>query len=192
MTAKFFLLYLFDENPVVIKPTISRETCVIYTRGKNSRIRAIQNLLKTSVGNEDENHEVIFLLSQISGDSINDTTIKIPASILVYQKDAVGRKLSEFGEIIINPMGKEQQVIFLEAINRDLQPSFAKDCLMKKFDNFSFEYVAGDIIIVNYDAYWKYYKNIKKRPYRSISTFAWSLFFLPLKDHQLILIFINP
>lgn len=34
LVAKFFLFYLFDENPVVIKPTINRETCVICTRGK--------------------------------------------------------------------------------------------------------------------------------------------------------------
>ena len=156
MVAKFFLFYLFDENPVVIKPTISRDTCVICTRGKNTRIRAIQNLLKSSIGNEDENHEVEFLLSQISDDSINDTTITIPASILVYQKDAVGRKLSEFDGIIIHPMRKEQQVIFLEAKNRDRKPSFGKKCLMEKLDNFSFEYVADDVMIVDYDAYWKY------------------------------------
>ncbi|MEI3288592.1 MAG: hypothetical protein V8R56_01770 [Eubacterium sp.] len=156
LVAKFFLFYLFDENPVVIKPTISRDTCVICTRGKNTRIKAIQNLLKSSIGNEDENHEVEFLLSQISDDSINDTTITIPASILVYQKDAVGRKLSEFDGIIIHPMRKEQQVIFLEAKNRDRKPSFGKNCLMEKFDNFSFEYVADDVMIVDYDAYWKY------------------------------------
>ena len=119
LVAKFFLFYLFDENPVVIKPTISRDTCVICTRGKKARINAIQNLLKSSIGNEDENHEVEFLLSQISDDSINDTTITIPASILVYQKDAVGRKLNEFDGIIIHPMRKEQQVIFLEAKNRE-------------------------------------------------------------------------
>lgn len=130
--------------------------CVICTRGKNTRIRAIQNLLKSSVGNEDENHEVEFLLSQISNDSINDTTITIPASILVCRKDAVGRKLSEFDGIIIHPMRKEQQVIFLEAKNRDRKPSFGKNCLVEKFGNFSFEYVADDIMIVDYDAYWKY------------------------------------
>lgn len=39
LASKFFLFYLFDENPVVIKPTISRDTCVICTRGKNTRIR---------------------------------------------------------------------------------------------------------------------------------------------------------
>ena len=150
------MFYLFDENPVVIKPTISRDTCVICTRGKNKRIRAIQNLLKSSIGNEDENHEVEFLLSQILDDSINDTTITIPASILIYQKGVVGRKLSEFDGIIIHPMRKEQQVVFLEAKNRDRKPSFGKNCLKAKFDNFSFEYDADDITIVDYDAYWKY------------------------------------
>ena len=156
LVAKFFLFYLFDENPVVIKPTINRETCVICTRGKNTRIRAIENLLKSSIGNEDENHEVKFLLSQISDDSINDTTITIPASILVYQKDAAGRKLSEFDGMIIHPMRKENQVIFLEAKNRDRQPSFGKNCLIEKFDKFSFEYVSEDVMIIDYDAYWKY------------------------------------
>ncbi|MEW9991006.1 hypothetical protein [Clostridium butyricum] len=156
LASKFFLFYLFDENPVVIKPTISRDTCVICTRGKNTRIRAIQNLLKSSIGNKDENHEVEFLLSQIAGDSINDTTITIPASILVYQKDAVGRKLSEFDGMIIHPMRKENQVIFLEAKNRDRQPSFGKNCLKEKFDKFTFDYSEDDIKIVDYDAYWKY------------------------------------
>lgn len=80
----------------------------------------------------------------------------IPASILVCRKDAVGRKLSEFDGIIIHPMRKEQQVIFLEAKNRDRKPSFGKNCLVGKFGNFSFEYVADDIMIVDYDAYWKY------------------------------------
>ena len=27
---------------------------------------------------------------------------------------------------------------------------------MEKFDNFSFKYVADDVMIVDYDAYWKY------------------------------------
>lgn len=113
-------------------------------------------MLKSSIGNKDENHEVEFLLSQIAGDSINDTTITIPASILVYQKDAVGRKLSEFDGMIIHPMRKENQVIFLEAKNRDRQPSFGKNCLKEKFDKFTFDYSEDDIKIVDYDAYWKY------------------------------------
>lgn len=48
--------------------------CVVCTRGKNARIKELQSLLKSSIGNEDENHEVKFLLSQIVNDSTNDTT----------------------------------------------------------------------------------------------------------------------
>ena len=156
LAVKFFLFYLFDENPVVIKPTINRDICVVCTRGKNTRIKELQSLLKSSIGNEDENHEVKFLLSQIINDSINDTTITIPASIIVYQKDAVGRKLSEFDGLIIHPMRKSNQVIFLEAKNRDKKPSFGKKCLIEKFDKFSFKYVPDSIKVVDHDAFWKY------------------------------------
>lgn len=154
LIVKFFLFYMFDENPVVIKPTISRNVCVICTRGKNTRIKEVQLLLKNSIGNEDENHEVEFLLSQINEDTVNDTSITIPASILVYQKDAIGRKLSEFDGMIIHPMRKENQIIFLEAKNRDKKPSFSKNCLKEKFNKYSFNYLEDDIQIVDYDAYW--------------------------------------
>ena len=156
LAIKFFLFYLFDENPVVIKPTINRDICVVCTRGKNTRTKELQSLLKSSIGNENENHEVEFLLSQIIDDSVNDTTITIPASILVYQKDAVGRKLSEFDGMIIHPMRKTNQVIFLEAKKRDKKPASGKNCLIKKLDKFSLEYVSDDIKIVDYDAYWKH------------------------------------
>lgn len=157
LVVKFFLFYLFDENPVVIKPAINRrDVCVVCTRGKNTRIKELQALLKSSIGNEDENHEVEFLLSQIVDDLINDTTITIPASILVYKKDSLGRKLSEFDGMIIHPMRKTNQVIFLEAKNRDKKPSFGKNCLIEKLDKFSLVYVSDDIKIVDYDAYWKY------------------------------------
>lgn len=156
LAVKFFLFYLFDENPVVIKPTINRDICVVCTRGKNTRIKELRSLLKSSIGNEDENHEVEFLLNQIRNDSVNDTTVTIPASILVYQKDAVGRKLSEFDGMIIHPMRKTNQVIFLEAKNRDKKPAFGKNCLIEKLDKFSLEYTSDEIKIVDYDAYWKH------------------------------------
>ena len=156
LAVKLFLFYLFDENPVVIKPTINRDICVVCTRGKKTRIKELQSLLKSSIGNEDENHEVEFLLSRIVNDPINDTTITIPASILVYHKDSVGRKLSEFDGLIIHPMRKSNQVIFLEAKNRNEKPSFGKRCLAQNLNNFSFEYVSDEIEIVNYDAFWKY------------------------------------
>ena len=156
LAVKFFLFYLFDENPVVIKPTINRDICVVCTRGKNKRKKELQALLKSSIGNDDENHEVKFLRSQIIKDSINDTTITIPASIIVYKKDTVGRKLSEFDGLVIHPMRKSNQVIFLEAKNRDKNPSLAKKCLIEKFEKFSFEYMPDSIEIVDYDAFLKY------------------------------------
>ena len=155
LTVKFFLFYLFDENPVVIKPTISKDICVVCTRGKNKRIKEVQSLLQSSSGNEDENHEVEFLLSRIVNDSVNDTTITIPASVIVYQKNAAGRKLSEFDGLIIYPMRKSNQVIFLEAKNRDKKPSFGKRCLIEKFKKFTFEYVPDSIEVVDHDAFWK-------------------------------------
>ena len=156
LCTKFFLFYLFDENPVVIKPTIDREKCVICTRGKNSRVKELRSLLCASAGTEDENHEVEFLLSQLESDSINDTSITLPASILVYQKDAVGRKLCEFDGMIIHPMRKMDQVVFLEAKNRNEKPAFGKNCLKEKLDKFPIRYNYDDIQIVSCDAYLKY------------------------------------
>ena len=53
-------------------------------------------------------------------------------------------------------MRKSNQVIFLEAKNRDKKPSFGKNCLIEKFDKFSFEYVSDNIEIIDYDAFLKY------------------------------------
>ena len=156
LCAKFFLFYLFDENPVVIKPTIDRETCVICTRGKNIRVKEIKSLIDNSTGTEDEKHEVEFLLSLLVSDFINDTSITIPASILVYQKDAVGRELCEFDGMIIHLMRKTEQVVFLEAKNRKEKPTVGKNCLRGKLDKFSIKYEVDDIQIVAYDAYLKY------------------------------------
>lgn len=156
LTVKFFLFYLFKENPVIIKPTVNKDLCAICTRGKNARMKELQSLLKLSIGNADENHEVEFLLSRISNDTKNDTTITIPASILVYQKGVAGQKLSEFDGLIIHPMRESHQIVFLEAKNRDKKPNTGKKCLAKKLDKFLFEYLPEDIIVVDRDAYWKY------------------------------------
>lgn len=156
LCAKFFLFYLFDENPVVIKPTIDREKCVICTRGKNTRVKEIKSLIDNSTGTEDEKHEAEFLLSQLVSDSINDTSITIPASILVYQKDAVGKKLCEFDGMIIHLMRKTEQVFFLEAKNRNEKPVYGKNCLREKLDKFPIQYNFDDIQIVACDAYFRY------------------------------------
>lgn len=59
--------------------------CYMYTR-QNTRVKEIKSLINNSTGTEDEKHEAEFLLSQLVSDPINDTSITIPASILVYQR----------------------------------------------------------------------------------------------------------
>lgn len=155
LCVKFFLFYLFGETPLLIKPTIDKEKCVICTRGKNARVKDIKTLLSNSIGTKDENHEVEFLAGRLENDSVNDTSIMIPASIIVFRKENE-RKMSEFDGLILYPMRKDKQIIFLEAKNRYRQPNFAKNCLSEKLSLFSFSYDKEDIKVVDYDAYWEY------------------------------------
>lgn len=163
LTVKFYLYYLFDENPVIIMATIDKNICTVCTRGKVARVTEIKKLLKNSIGTKDENHEVEFLLSQIINDSKSDTTITIPASIVVSNKNQVGKKLCEFDGLIIHPTRKTEQVIFLEAKNTKYKPSYGKNCLQEKFDYFTTfnDKKEISIQIENKDAYFKF--SIKKK-----------------------------
>ena len=155
LCTKFFLYYLFNENPLVIKQTINPTKCVLCTRGSKARINGIQKLLDTSIGNEDENHEVVFLLSVLEGDDKNDITISVPGSILIYQ-NGTGRKLAELDGIIIHPMRREHQVIFLEAKNTSEKPGFAQKCLIKKFDDLNVSYNKEEFVTIHHDAKYEY------------------------------------
>lgn len=155
LTSKFFLYYLFGENPIVIKATVDSEVCVLCTRGKKRRIAEIKSILDKGHGNVDERHEVEFMLSCLSQDSINDTSITIPGSILIFQKDLPGKKLCEFDGMVIHPMRKNEQIILLEAKNTVATPSYAKKCLSEKLDKLNFEYKKGAIEICGYDAFLK-------------------------------------
>lgn len=156
LCVKFFLFYFFDENPVVIKPTVDKKKCVICTRGKTSRLNELRNLLHESGEAADINHEVEFLLCLLKRDLKNDTSITIPASIIVYKKDTVGRKLCEFDGMIIHPTRTINQVVFVEAKNRTEEPIFGKRCLAEKLNKLSIQYNFDDINIDNYDAYLGY------------------------------------
>ena len=156
LCAKFLLFYLFKENPVVIKPTLDDKKCVFCTRGKNSRIKEINALLKEYTGTDDQRHETNFMLDILNEDIINDTSITIPASILVYEKDAVGRKLCELDGIIIHPMRNKNQIIFIEAKNTTNKPAYGKKCLKEKFDTLRIAYTPESIEIINHDALMKY------------------------------------
>ena len=152
LASKFFLYYFFGENPIVIKATVDPEVCVLCTRGKKRRIAEIKSILDKGHGNVDERHEVEFMLSCLSQDSINDTSITIPGSILIFQKDLPGKKLCEFDGMVIHPMRKNEQIILLEAKNTVATPSFAKKCLSEKLDKLNFEYKKDAIEICGYDS----------------------------------------
>lgn len=156
LCTKFLLFYLFKENPVIIKPTLDEKKCVFCTRGKNSRIKEINTLLKEYTGSDDQKHETNFMMDILSEDTINDTSITIPASILVYEKDSVGRKLCELDGMIIHPMRNKEQIIFLEAKNTTNKPTNGKKCLKEKFDTLQIAYTPESIKIINHDALMKY------------------------------------
>lgn len=152
LTSKFFLYYLFGENPIVIESNIDPKACVLCTRGKNCRTTEIESLLIKGNGNNDQRHEVEFMCDCLKRDSINDTSITIPASILIYQKNSPGKKLCELDGMVINPMRKNTQVLLLEAKNTADKPFYAKKCLSEKLDKLNFAYNSDDIETQKHDA----------------------------------------
>lgn len=152
LACKFFLYYLFDENPIVINATIDLEVCVLCTRGKKRRISEIVSLLKKGYGNCDARHEAEFMSACLTQDIINDTSITIPASVLIYNKDLPGKKVCEFDGMVIHPMRKYEQVIIFEAKNTASKPSFAKKCLSEKLDKLNLSSNKDDIETIGYDA----------------------------------------
>lgn len=154
LSIKFFLYYLFSSNRLVINPTICPKTCVICTRGRKARLNSIDNLLKQGKGTDDERHEVEFIKSCLSDDAINDTSIIIPASIVVYTPQNTGDKSCEFDGIVIHPFRKTRQVRFFEAKNTNNKPSYARKCLINKFQKLTpeFKYNDCDIVTTGYDA----------------------------------------
>ena len=152
LVTKFFLYYLFSENSVVLKATVDEKICVLCTRGKNSRIEELKNILEQGIGTNDERHEVEFLISCLYDDSKNDISITVPSSILVLEKDKQGKKLCEFDGMIIHPNRDNNQIIILEAKNTNKSPSFAKKCLAKNLKKLNFSYAEDSFQIRNYDA----------------------------------------
>lgn len=155
LASKFFLFYFFGENPIVIKATLDSEICVFCTRGKKRRTSEVEALLKKSNGNIDERHEVEFMRNCLMQDTINDTSITIPASVLIYNKDLPGKKLCEFDGIVIHPMRKKGQVIFFESKNTTRNPSYAKKCLSEKLEKINLTYNKDDIETIGCDAQFK-------------------------------------
>lgn len=84
-------------------------------------------ILNDNIGSKDKVHECELLVNVLKEDVANDTTLTVLASILVYDKNALGKKLSEFDGIIIHPLRKKEQDIFLEAKNISHTPSEGKN-----------------------------------------------------------------
>ena len=112
--------------------------------------------MKNSSGNDDENHEIQFLLSQLLPDKTNDTSITLPGSIIVYEKGTIGRKLFEFDGMIIHPMRSEKQVVFLEAKNTIYKPQFGKKCWYTKLNTLNLCNDPSRIEVVDHDAFMHY------------------------------------
>ena len=110
------------------------------------------SLLKKGYGNSDARHEAEFMSDCLTQDIINDTSITIPASVLIYNKDLPGKKVCEFDGMVIHPMRKDEQVIIFEAKNTASKPSFAKKCLSEKLDKLNLISNKDDIETIGYDA----------------------------------------
>ena len=152
LTSKFFLYYLMNESPVVIKPTVSQEICVICTKGKRQKVRTIENLLQSSISDEDTIHEVETLCNILKEDSKNDICISLPSSIVVYKKKERGKKLCEFDGMIIFPNRSTKQVVFSEAKNTTHKPEYGKKCLKEKLNKLQISFKSSNIEVKGKDA----------------------------------------
>lgn len=159
LATKFFLFYLSSENPIVIKPTIHPETCVICTKGKLQKVNAIKKAIQSHAGNEDEVHEAENLCRVLKNDGKNDVCITLPSSILVYNKNEQGKMICEFDGMIIYPNRSCNQIVFLEAKNTKEKPAYGKKCLAKKlrklkipFDERTIQ-INGKDAVLHYDIY---------------------------------------
>ena len=112
--------------------------------------------MKTSHAGEDAKHEVEFMESQLVQDNRNDTSICVPASIEASKKEEPGKQLCEFDGIVIHPMRKSEQVVFLEAKNTADHPGHGKKCLRRKLNKLKVSYEEEKIIVVDHDAVMKY------------------------------------
>lgn len=151
LATKFFLYYFCDRNPIEIVPTIHERICVLCTKGKQRRVRAVQMLRQTNLGTEDQDHEVENMCNVLKQDSINDVCITLPSSIKVFDKKDRKTTHHEFDGMIIYPNRKEKQIVFLEAKNTK-RASRAKRDLIRKLNDLHIPFCEEEIRIQGKDA----------------------------------------
>lgn len=156
LTAKFFLYYLLGERKIDIKSTISEHTCVICTSGRKKRMKAVDAVLSEGLGNQNERHEVEFLRKVLESDTKNDVSILVTASIVLYETGTANSSKAEFDGMILYPMRKEKQVIFLEAKHTKRQPLFGKKCLGDRLAKLGIHYNEEEILVDRHDAWLSY------------------------------------
>ena len=127
LTSKFFLYYLFNENPLKINPTIDNIKCLFCARGRKSRIDILESMIKnTSCDSDDIIHEVETLVKMLKNDTVNDVAICIPASVQIYNKLDIKTKLYELDGMVLFPNRKQNSIVFFESKNKVHQKSAAQ------------------------------------------------------------------
>ena len=156
LAVKFFLFYYLGHRTIRIKETIDNSRCVLCTRGKRQKISVVQDILSNGYGTEDQRHEAEHLKYCLSLDQTNDTTISIPASIIVYESVCSDKMLCEFDGLIMYPNrdtnNELKQIVFLESKNMK-EAGKAKKCLCKKLNKLGIEYNPKDIVQHDQDVY---------------------------------------
>ena len=147
LAVKFFLFHLLGENDISIEATIDEYKCVLCERGKKRRVKIIKNLLHNNEsGSDTQKHEIEHLISCLQADEINDTAIAIVGSIKVKdQTDNRNKDLHEFDGMIVFPMRKNRQVLFLEA-KTSRKSGRAQKCLKDKLNSFDISYDESNAI----------------------------------------------
>ncbi|MBR6824976.1 MAG: hypothetical protein IKM59_00330 [Oscillospiraceae bacterium] len=156
LTVKFFLFYLLGENPIRIKPTIDPDICVLCTKGKKQRKKAVKKLLEKEYGGEDAAHEAEHLCNILDKNEINDVCIALPSSIVVYDHSDIRKSICEFDGMILYPNRKSGQLVFLEAKNRAYKPELGRRELMEKLQLLNISYDSNKIEKSGKDAYFYY------------------------------------
>lgn len=152
LATKFFLYYFFDERTVFIEGTLNPELTVFCSRGRRQRLEHLEDLLRNNQASEEKRHEIKFLYSRLKDDSRNDTSLIIPASIIVYDKK--DGELCELDGLIIHPNRKEEQIIFLEAKLLKRRSTIARTDLSMRFKKLGFSIPSDDLILVGNDCYY--------------------------------------
>lgn len=153
LATKFFLYHYFGGHKLRIVQTVDRKKCVFCLRGRNNRVKELERLLSQNYGNDDQRHEVQYLISRLKEDGKNDLCIVIPGSIVAFEKKEKNTKKFELDGLIIYPNRGTNQIVFMEAKNKSAKPMEAVKCLKKSLGHIGIVCSKDDIKSEKYDAY---------------------------------------